>query len=238
MARSTVRETLKRTEAAGLSWPLSDDLSDGALEACQPAQQTGPSAHRGAGLGFSPSRTEAQARHLLIAAIAAPNLVWQAQNGWPFAAHPAVLSGEIITYSPASFFLQEILYLNPVTAPVWIAWLLAFVFWPRFAPYRWVAVSWAILFSACVVARSRPIYIAPGYPLLMASGTGALDTWLPRLAKPLLEGAVLAAGSLIAPMFLPILPVETFIAYQRALGFVPNTGRNFALRDLPQYYTD
>ena len=26
MARSTVRETLKRTEAAGLSWPLRDDM--------------------------------------------------------------------------------------------------------------------------------------------------------------------------------------------------------------------
>ena len=33
MARSTVRETLKRTEGAGLSWPLPEDMSDGALEA-------------------------------------------------------------------------------------------------------------------------------------------------------------------------------------------------------------
>jgi transposase len=33
MARSTVRETLKRTETAGLSWPLPEDMSDGALEA-------------------------------------------------------------------------------------------------------------------------------------------------------------------------------------------------------------
>ena len=30
MARSTVRETLKRTETAGLSWPLPEDMSDGA----------------------------------------------------------------------------------------------------------------------------------------------------------------------------------------------------------------
>ena len=33
MARSTVRETLKRTETAGLSWPLPEDMSHGALEA-------------------------------------------------------------------------------------------------------------------------------------------------------------------------------------------------------------
>src|ERR1700689_1673700 len=32
MARSTVRETLKRTEGAGLSWPLPEDMSDGGGE--------------------------------------------------------------------------------------------------------------------------------------------------------------------------------------------------------------
>ena len=32
IAPSTVRETLKRASAAGLSWPLRDDLSDAVLE--------------------------------------------------------------------------------------------------------------------------------------------------------------------------------------------------------------
>ena len=32
IARSTVRETLKRVETAGLAWPLPDDMDDGALE--------------------------------------------------------------------------------------------------------------------------------------------------------------------------------------------------------------
>ena len=49
LARSTVRETLKRAETAGLAWPLPDDMTDrgaggGALR--QPAQQTGPSEDR------------------------------------------------------------------------------------------------------------------------------------------------------------------------------------------------
>jgi IS30 family transposase len=33
MARSTVRETLKRAETAGLAWPLPDDMNDEALAA-------------------------------------------------------------------------------------------------------------------------------------------------------------------------------------------------------------
>ncbi len=61
------------------------------------------------------------------AAIAAPNLVWQAENGWPFVAHTAVLAAEKnIPFSPASFLLQEVVILGPATAPVWIAGLAAF----------------------------------------------------------------------------------------------------------------
>lgn len=185
------------------------------------------------------ARWQPWAAAALAAAVAAPNLVWQAQNGWPFVAHTAALTGEIVPYSPASFFLQEVLILNPATAPVWIAGLAAFAFWPRFAPYRWVAIGWAILFVAAVVGRGRPFYIAPAYPLLMAGGAVALDAWLPRLAKPAVAAAVLIPGALAAPTFLPILPVDTFIAYEHALGMAPDkTGRNFELRDLPQYYAD
>ena len=41
---STVRETLKRVAAAGLEWPLPEDMSDGALEAAlyrEPGNKTG-----------------------------------------------------------------------------------------------------------------------------------------------------------------------------------------------------
>jgi len=46
MARSTVRETLKRTETAGLSWPLPEDMSDGALEAALYASRRSKRGHR------------------------------------------------------------------------------------------------------------------------------------------------------------------------------------------------
>ncbi len=175
----------------------------------------------------------------LAAAIAAPNLVWQAENGWPFVAHTAVLAAvKNIPLSPPAFLAQEILVVGPATAPVWIAGLAAFAFWRRFAAYRWVAISWAILVVAALVGRGRPYYIAPAYPLLMAGGAVALEAWLPRLAKPVLAAAVLGVGALTTPIFLPVLPIETFIAYQRALGFTPSTGERLTLGELPQYYAD
>ena len=72
----------------------------------------------------------------------------------------------------------------------------------------------------------------------MAGGAVALEAWLPRLAKPAFAALVLAVAALTAPLFLPVLPVEGFIAYERAIGFMPSTGERFRLGDLPQYYAD
>ena len=46
MARSTVRETLKRADGAGLSWPLPEDMNDEALEAALYASRRSKRGHR------------------------------------------------------------------------------------------------------------------------------------------------------------------------------------------------
>ena len=66
LARSTARETLKRTEAAGLAWPLPKDMTDGALEAALYASRRSRRGHRRIAepdWGFRALRAEAQARH-------------------------------------------------------------------------------------------------------------------------------------------------------------------------------
>ncbi|MGY3134108.1 hypothetical protein ACVWZM_004790 [Bradyrhizobium sp. USDA 4501] len=65
-APSTVRLTIHRFEAAGLTWPLPDDITDAALEARLFASAgAGPGTRRGhrrqAGLGGGTPRTPAQA---------------------------------------------------------------------------------------------------------------------------------------------------------------------------------
>ena len=46
LARSTVRETLKRADGAGLSWPLPEDMNDEALEAALYASRRSKRGHR------------------------------------------------------------------------------------------------------------------------------------------------------------------------------------------------
>ena len=46
LARSTVRETLKRAETAGLAWPLPEDMNDAALEAALYSSRRSKRGHR------------------------------------------------------------------------------------------------------------------------------------------------------------------------------------------------
>jgi 4-amino-4-deoxy-L-arabinose transferase-like glycosyltransferase len=185
------------------------------------------------------ARWQPWAAVLIAIVIAAPNLLWQAANGWPFVAHIAILAAEKnIPFSPFSFLVQEILALGPASAPVWLAGLAAFGSSPRFAPYRWVAVSWVFLIVAAAIGHARPYYLAPAYPLLIAGGAIALEAWLPRLAKPAFVAFVLAAGAVTAPYVMPLLPIESFIALQQWIGVKPSTGERLKLGVLPVYYAD
>ncbi|RBP17134.1 dolichyl-phosphate-mannose-protein mannosyltransferase [Roseiarcus fermentans] len=184
------------------------------------------------------ARWQPWAGALLACAVAAPNLVWQARNGWPFVAHTAVLAGKNIPHSPGAFLVQEALTLGPATAPLWIAGFAAFAVWRGFWGLRWVAISSALLVAAAALGNGRPYYIAPAFPLLMAGGAVALEAWLPPLGRAALAAAVLVVGVVSAPLFLPVLPIETLIAYLHAIGFRPSTGERLALADLPQYYAD
>ena len=89
--------------------------------------------------------------------------------------------------------------------------------------------------------HSKAEYLTAAWPLLFAPGAVALE----QLARPgrtiagALVGVLLAvSGALAAPLTLPILPVESFVHYQRALGLAPSSAENKVLADLPQFFAD
>src|SRR5262249_10090286 len=49
---------------------------------------------------------------------------------------------------------------------------------------------------------------------------------------------VLAAGAISTPMAIPLLPVETFVRYSRALGQAPSTDEKKEVARLPQFFAD
>ncbi len=91
-----------------------------------------------------------------------------------------------------------------------------------------------------VALHGKDYYAASLYPPLFAFGAVAIEGR--RCARPPCAAcwsAVVAAVGLIGmPMALPVLPVDRFVAYERALGYKPAPMETRALSDLPQLYAD
>jgi hypothetical protein len=89
---------------------------------------------------------------------------------------------------------------------------------------------------------SRAGYLAPAYTWLLAAGGVAVASFLGRHGRPWTKGValglVLAGGVARAPFGLPLLPVDSYIAYAEALGVAPSTAERKQLGRLPQFYAD
>ena len=169
-----------------------------------------------------------------------PNLLWQWSHAWPFLEIGRVaVEDKNIALTPLDFLREQIMMLNPATAPVWLAGIAALAFWRRFGGLRLFAVAFVALMAAMVSLHAKPYYPAGVYPLLFAAGATAIEAWLaPRWARLALVSAVAALGIIGAPFSLPILPVERLVAYQEFLGQTPHSLERNAVGRLPQYYAD
>src|SRR5262249_36057928 len=60
-----------------------------------------------------------------------PNVLWNIHNDWPFLQLMRGIRAEHrdVVLSAGAYFFQQTLLVNPLTAPIWIAGLIAFLFW-------------------------------------------------------------------------------------------------------------
>ena len=171
-----------------------------------------------------------------------PYVVWNATHNW---AHLEFIRGAVDgKYSGLdawSFLSGQILIQNPVTLPVWLAGLV-FLFTPAGSRFRAVGIVFLTATLVLLVnGHSKSEYLASAYAGVFAAGGVAWERWLEaprrRGLRVALAGLV-AAGILLTPVVLPILPVETYIRYANALGIQPSTAESKELAELPQFYAD
>ena len=142
--------------------------------------------------------------------------------------------------SPASFILDMILILNPLSVLIWIPGLIFFFFNKRDKIYRPLGYIWLVTFAILFINwHSKAEYIAAASPILFAGGSIMIVRWNARIKrlKYALAVPVIVLGIIISPYARPLLPVETFLDFQSALILKPpsNEGHN---TDLPQFYSD
>ncbi len=179
----------------------------------------------------------------LALALFAPHLLWQAANGWPLFEFVAnATAHKNVHYGPLAFLAKQVMQVHPFTFPLWLGALAWCAFAEGGRRYRAIAVAYVAIFALLVAQGGKPYYLAPIYPLLFALGAFAFSRWLASRKLVWPKAAILvllaAGGAITAPLTLPILPVETFIRYQAALGETPSSSENHRMGRLPQHFAD
>lgn len=174
-----------------------------------------------------------------------PNLIWNIRNDWPFLEliRNIKATGRDVELSAAQFFLQQILLLHPLTAPIWLAGLIGLLLSARFKNFRLFGWAYLVSFIAFVALKGKNYYLAPVYPVLIAAGAVLFESAIERLRqtwlKPALIVLLLAGGAWFAPIVIPVFSVERFVSYLNALPFkVPRSEHSHASAALPQHYAD
>jgi Dolichyl-phosphate-mannose-protein mannosyltransferase len=174
-----------------------------------------------------------------------PNLLWNIAYHWPFVQlmHNIKADGRDVVLSPAQYFSQQILLVHPLSALIWIVGVIAFLIAPRFKPYRFLAIAYLVSFAVFVILKGKSYYLAPIYPVYLAAGCIVLDDAIVRIRqgwlKPVVVVVLLAGGVVLAPLVVPVLPVDQFISYMEKLPIkVPRNEHSHMRAVLPQHYAD
>ncbi|MGC2234432.1 MAG: hypothetical protein WBA09_23240, partial [Candidatus Acidiferrum sp.] len=141
------------------------------------------------------------------------------------------------------YFTQDVLLLHPFAAPIWITGLCALLFSARLKAYRALGWCFLVAFTVFVALKGKNYYLAPIYPMLLAAGSvvieSAIEMSRQRWLKPVTLIALLAGGALLAPLVVPVLPIEEFVEYLHKLPIkVPASEHSHLRAALPQHYAD
>jgi hypothetical protein len=184
-----------------------------------------------------------------------PNLLWNIHYRWPFfeLIHNIRVEGRDVVLPFPQYFFQQTLLIDPITAPIWLTGLFALLFSTRLKPYRMLGWCYLVCFTVFFVLHGKNYYLAPVYPMLLAAGAVVIDSAIdgkqnapPETARPRrgwLKAAIaiilLASGTHLLPITVPVLSPDKFLAYAKILPFkLPVMEHHHARAALPQWYAD
>jgi Dolichyl-phosphate-mannose-protein mannosyltransferase len=203
-----------------------------------------------AGVLFTPQRRVLRSKNLWLgmaacALIALPNLLWQVRSHFPFLElmHNVRMSGRDVARGPTAFIVDQAANMNPILFPLWLGGLIWLFVAPATRCYRIMGWTYVVTLGLFIALKGKNYYVAPIYPMLFAAGAVALDRVTScrrrlRWARFVYPALCFLSGLLLAPLACPILPPETFLAYQRKLGIKPPAAEHQNNGPLPQQFAD
>jgi 4-amino-4-deoxy-L-arabinose transferase-like glycosyltransferase len=199
-----------------------------------------------AGLVLTPARRLLLTRGPWLAGAIAgviflPHVLWQITHDWPTLEFIRNASRDKMQSNPPlSFLADQVMNLHPVALPIWLAGLVALLAGNRFRQYRALGIAFLTVAAILILNRtSRSGYLLPAFPMLIAAGAA---WWSQVLQRTPARAAVLVllavAGAATLPLAVPVLPVDSYVRYSRALGVAPSTEERQQLGRLPQFFAD
>jgi hypothetical protein len=174
-----------------------------------------------------------------------PHALWEWRHGFPSAEF--IHNATAFKNAPVpvtEFFRSQVLMTGFGQSVLWLLGV-GFFALGRGATARALrpfAFLYPVTTLVMLAGHAKPYYLTPVYFPYLAAGSCVLEAAArrPRLAwmKPAFTAAMIALGLLILPFAVPVLPVDTFVRYEKALGLTPKAEERSRLGDLPQWYAD
>jgi hypothetical protein len=174
-----------------------------------------------------------------------PNVIWEATHGWPQV--EVVRNAQLyknIPVSPLGFLAEQIVFLNPIVLPLWFGGLVWYFRSREAKRFRFLGWTYLIVLAIFMVLGGKSYYALPVYPILFAAGGVMLERFAEaRWRRRIVFGyaaVIVVAGLVALPFGVPVLPVNTFLRYSRALPYssLAKTERDALSAPLPQLYAD
>jgi hypothetical protein len=180
----------------------------------------------------------------IAVALFLPFIIWNATHDW---AHiEFIQKAQMYKYAGISrwdFISGILLIMNPAAIVIWCAGLYFFFLNKDGKNFRIIGIIFLTTFLILFIrGNSKSEYLSPAFISLFAAGGIVIEKincrkhW--RWLKHVVIIPLIISGIMIAPLALPILPVEQYINYAASLGFGPGTSEGKELAELPQFYAD
>jgi hypothetical protein len=138
---------------------------------------------------------------VLALALAAPNLLWQADHGWPQQDMARALEARIGGENRATLLPLQVVFLGPFLVPALVRGARRLHRRADLRPLLW---AWPAGIVAALVTGGRPYYVLPLTTVVALAGVAAADG--PQLRR--LPWLVAADAVLAVPLALPVLPTS------------------------------
>jgi 4-amino-4-deoxy-L-arabinose transferase-like glycosyltransferase len=142
---------------------------------------------------------------VLALAVASPNLIWQAQHGWPQQDMARALAERLAGENRTTLLPLQLLFSGPLLIPVlWAgARTLATAAWAR--RFRTLLWTWIAAVVLCLATAGRPYYVLPLTQAVLLVGIVA---WAREGRARVLAKVLVPSAAVTLVLALPVLPLR------------------------------